>query len=394
MKKFLFIILIAFVIVSCGKNNEKISSQKKAETKDTKQKIVKIEKAKDSKKFDRNKMMEKFKKFRKNSVPIVKLGIVKIDNLNSFIVLNGVVEPEKKVKIYSRLSAYVKKIIREEGSYVKKDEIIALLDDEEINISYQQARIQLEQSKLTLDDEEKNYNRSKELKKSDLISEQDFQTTKSNYFKAKLEYENKLENLKNLKLQLNYTKIKSPVNGFITERLIEEGDKVNINQHVYTVEDFEPLLIKLYVPASDIMKLKKGMNAVIKTDVLKGKEFLGKIKLINPRIDSQSGTVKVTIEVYDKTFTLKPGMFVEVKILIDNKKDILVIPFKSIVFKSGKSYAFVFDKQTMSVKRVEVKTGISEGDKIEVIKGLNKGDIIVVEGVEPLKEGAKVRVVR
>jgi len=394
MKKFLFIILIAFVIVSCGKNNEKITSQKKAETKDSKQNVSKTEKAKDSKKFDRKKMLERFKKFKKSSVPLVKLGRVKIDNLNSFLVLNGVVEPEKKVEIYARLSAYVKKIIREEGNYVKKGEIIALLDDEEINISYQQAKIQLEQAKLTLDDEEKNYNRSKELKKSDLISEQDFQTTKSNYFKAKLEYENKLENLKNLELQLNYTKVKSPVNGFITERLIEEGDKVNANQHVYTVEDFEPLLIKLYVPASDIMKLRKGMNAVIKTDVLKGKEFVGKIKLINPRIDSQSGTVKVTVEVYDKTFTLKPGMFVEVKILINNKKNVLVIPFKSIVFKSGKSYAFVFDKQTMSVKRVEVETGISEGDRIEVIKGLKKGDIIVIEGVEPLKEGAKVRVVR
>jgi len=322
----------------------------------------------------------------------VSVGTVRRENLKSYLVLNGIVEPERKVEIFSRLSAYVKAILKEEGDYVKENTVLALLDDTEIRTSFEQAKIQLEQAKLTLDEAERNYLRNQELIKRELISLQEFQTQEAEYKQRQLDYQNRMENFKNLQLQLNWTKIRALSEGFITERLIEEGDRVNANQQVYTIEDFKPLLIRVYVPTSDAIKIEAGMPAEISTEVLEGTRFEGSVKLINPRIDEQTGTVKVTVEAYDDSLRLKPGMFVEVRISIGQKENVLVIPRRAVLYKQNKTYVFVLDGRRVSQR--EIQLGLIEEDLAEVAQGLTEGEQIVTVGVESLKDGQAVDVVR
>jgi RND family efflux transporter MFP subunit len=317
---------------------------------------------------------------------------VQRQDLNSYLVLNGIVEPERKVEIFSRLAAYVKQIVKEEGAYVNENTILALLDDTEIKIGFEQAKIQLEQAKLSLEEAEQNFIRNQELIKRELISEQEFQTQEATYKQRKLDYQNRQENYKDLELQLNYTKIRSLSEGFITERLIEVGDRVNANQQVYTIEDFKPLLIRVYVPTSDAIKLEAGMPAEVMTEVLQGAVFKGVVKLINPRVDNQTGTVKTTIEVFDESLRLKPGMFVEVRIAIGAKENVLTIPRKAILYKQNKIYVFVMNRNQVSQR--EVFLGLTEEDLVEVTSGLAEGDVIVVVGVEGLKDGQRVDVVQ
>jgi RND family efflux transporter MFP subunit len=322
----------------------------------------------------------------------VSVGSVERKDLNSFLVLNGIVEPERKVEVFSRLSAYVKEIVKEEGAYVRENEVLAILDDTEIKIGYEQAKIQLEQAKLSLEEAEANYIRNQELIKRTLISEQEFQTQEAEYKQRQLEYKNRTESFKDLQLQLNWTKIRSLSEGFITERLIERGGRVNANQQVYTIEDFKPLLIRVFVPTSDAIKLESGMPAEVTTEVLKGTMFTGNVKLINPRIDVQTGTVKVTVETFDDSLRLKPGMFVEVRIVIGKKEDVLVIPRKALLYKQNKTYVFVMDQYHVSQR--EVLLGLTEEDDVEVTSGLNEGEVIVVVGVEGLQDGQRVDVVQ
>jgi membrane fusion protein (multidrug efflux system) len=323
---------------------------------------------------------------------LVNVEPVERQSLNSYLVLNGIVEPERTVEIFSRLSAYVKQIVKEEGAFVRENDVLALLDDKEIRISYQQARIQLEQAKLSLEEAEANLNRSQELIKKDLISEQEFQTTEATYKQRQLDYENRQESFKDLELQLNWTRIRSLSDGYITERLIEVGDRVNTNQQVYTIEDFSPLLVRVFVPTSDSIKLKTDMLTEITTEIIEGTIFRGRVKLINPRVDVQSGTVKVTVEVFDETLMLKPGMFVEAKIVIGKKEDVLIIPRKSILFKQNKTYVFVMDRNQVSQR--EIVLGLTEEDHVEILSGLEQGEVIVTVGVEGLKDGERVEVVR
>jgi RND family efflux transporter MFP subunit len=322
----------------------------------------------------------------------VTVGQVQRKNLNSYLVLNGTVEPERKVEVFSRLAAYVKQILKEEGDYVKESDVLALLDDTEIRISYEQAKIELEQARLSLEEAEQNYVRNKELIAKELISEQEYQTQEAQYKQRQLDHQNRLENFKNLELQLNYTKIRALSEGYITERLIEVGSRVTANQQVYTIEDFKPLLIRVYVPTSDAIKLSENMTAEVTTEVLKGNIFAGNVKLINPRIDVQTGTVKVTVEVYDETLRLRPGMFVEVKIVIGQKQNALVIPRKAILYKQNRTYAFLLNGNQVTQR--ELTLGLIEEDDAEVSQGLAEGDVIVIVGVDGLKDGQRVDVVQ
>ena len=282
--------------------------------------------------------------------------------------------------------------MKEEGAYVQENDLLCLLDDTEIKTGFEQAKIALAQAKLSLEEAERTYLRYQELIKKDLISEQDFQTQEAQYKQRQLDHENRLESFKNLQLQLNWTKIRALSEGYITERLIEVGDRVNANQQVYTIEDFKPLLIRVSVPTSDAIKLKTKMPAEVMTEILKGTLFEGNVKLINPRIDVQTGTVKVTVEVVDESLRLKPGMFVEVRIAIGAKENVLVIPRKAILYKQNKTYVFVMNR--MQVSQREVLLGLTEEDYVEVTSGLEQGEVIVIVGVEGLKDGQRVDVVQ
>jgi RND family efflux transporter MFP subunit len=336
-------------------------------------------------------MIAKFRGGGGEALP-VSVAPVERKDLNSYLVLNGIVEPERRVEIYSRLSAYVKQIVKEEGQYVQNNAILALLDDTEIKIGFEQAKIQLEQARLNLEEAEQNFVRNQELIKRELISQQEFQTQEAVYKQRKLDYQNRQEGYKDLELQLNHTKIRALSEGFITERLIEMGDRVNANEQVYTIEDFKPLLIRVYVPTSDAIKLESGMLADVMTEVLTGAVFKGNVKLINPRIDNQTGTVKVTVEVIDESLRLTPGMFVEVRIAIGAKENVVTIPRRAILYKQNKTYVFVMNRNLVSQR--EIQLGLTEEDYVEVTDGLTEGEVIVVVGVEGLKDGQRVDVVQ
>jgi len=426
MQKLTIIILIAFLAlaVSCGKSGDggmdkgpKPAEKQQAEkTPDNKGRPGQKPGAKsqDGKEIDVDKldipdhMKEAIKsgripkdqipeilaRFQGGGGPAVPVSVTPVQrqNLNSYLVLNGIVEPERKIEIYSHLSAYVKKIVKEEGDYVNENDVLAQLDDTEIIISYNQAKIQLDQAKLNLEEAENNYIRSQELVKRSLVSEQDFQATEAQFKQSQLEYQNRIENFNNLKLQLDWTKIRALSEGYITERLIEAGDRVNANTQVYTIEDFNPLLIRVFVPTSDAINLALGMSAEVTTEVLKGLVLEGNVKLINPRIDVETGTVKVTVEVFDNSLRLRPGMFVKVQIAIGMKENILIIPRKAILYKQNKSYVFVLNRRQVSQR--EVLLGLLEEDHVEVTEGLNEGEVIVIVGVEGLKDGQRVDVIQ
>jgi membrane fusion protein (multidrug efflux system) len=106
----------------------------------------------------------------------------------------------------------------------------------------------------------------------------------------------------------------------------------------------------------------------------------------------ETGTIKVTVETNDPSMRLKPGMFVEVRIVIGQKDDVLVVPRKALLYKQNNIYVFVTD-QNMVTQR-EVSLGLIEEDYAEVTSGLQEGDVIVTVGVESLKDGQRIEIVR
>ena len=426
IKRIYLVGLILFVFLFFGsiscKKSKNLSPKKEKETKRTKEK--KLTRADIMKKFgiksrddfkklspeQRQKFFEMMRALREGgeknggNLPLVKIQRVRRAPILNYLTFNTTLEPEKKVPIYSKVDGIIAKIIKDEGSFVKKGEILALIDDKDIRNSYEQAKLAVRQAEINLkeaeikkDDEEANFRRSKSLYEEKIISEKDFAAAKLNYRSAQLSYERakqqldiEREKFKALELQLSYTKIRSPIDGWITSRKIDQGMRVNPGTELYTVEDFDPLLARVYVPEKDIVKIKKGMDVYVKSEVYSDK-FRGKVKIINPRIDPQSGTFKVTITIKDKSMKLRPGMLVSCNIIISKLDDALIVSKKAVFFKKGAPYVFVLRRGGI-VKLKKIVVGTELEKDYEVKEGLNEGDAVVIQGVENLKEGMKVKV--
>jgi membrane fusion protein (multidrug efflux system) len=127
--------------------------------------------------------------------------------------------------------------------------------------------------------------------------------------------------------------------------------------------------------------------------------FEGKIRLINPVVNPQTGTIKVTVtldNVEAKPSRLRPGMFVSVFLITDKRKGATLIPKRGVVYKDDKSFVFVAqgEGQDRVAERRPIEVGFSEEENVEVIAGLETGDEIVVLGQSGLKDGAEIRIVK
>ena len=172
-------------------------------------------------------------------------------------------------------------------------------------------------------------------------------------------------------IQLEYTEIPSPIDGVITERLVEVGDRVNGNEEVFSVEEFPPLWARIFVPERDLPQLKVAQKAQVRVDTFPDQEFEAAIKMINPTIDATSGTVKVTLEM-QRTDRLRPGMFGTVYIATETRPEAIVIPKKAVLRERDENRIFVITAEDLVEKR-EVVLGFSEEDRVEVLEGIQEG---------------------
>lgn len=307
----------------------------------------------------------------------VKVERVKREPVSLYLLSNANIEALRKVDVVSRISGLVQDITVEEGDYARKNKILAKLDDRELLLDVQQASAKAENSARL-------FQRSKEMYSKNLIS-------KENFDDVKYQYETAKSQLEAARLKLTYAKIHAPISGVITQRLIEIGNYVGVNQKVFVMVDFDTLYARVFIPEKDIQKVHVGQKALITVDAYPGKKFWGHVKMINPIVDPESGTVKVTIMLLKKGTPIRPGMFATVKIITDTHPNALVIPKRALLLESEIDRVFVV--QDSVARQRDVKLGFADGNRIEVLSGLNEGDWVVVVGQEGLQNGARVRMV-
>jgi len=257
-------------------------------------------------------------------------------------------EAEGEALVVAKVSGVVEKIFVEEGDSVKTGQVLAKLEDEEFIHRLAQVESKLEE----LDNE---FQRNKELFKNKLISAEAHDRTKYEYQTQKSTYDL-------TKLSLNYTEIKAPISGIVSERFIKVGNMVTVNQETFRVTDFDPLLAVLHVPEKELSKLQAGFPAELIADAVPGEIFSAGILRISPVVSAETGTFKVTVGVTDKTRKLKPGMFARVNIVYDMHENTLLLPKDAILTEDSESTVFIV------TEKVEDKSENGEkGEKTEEI---------------------------
>ena len=296
-----------------------------------------------------------------------------------FAVYSGTapVEAFAEADVIAKVAGEVREILVEEGDDVAKGQVLARLDGDRL-------RLELNQSAANLQKLKRDYERNVDLKEKGLISTGDFD---------KIRYEMEaLEASYNLaKLELDYTQIRAPIDGVVSNRYVRIGNTVAVNDPVFEVTSLDPLVAYLHVPEREYRNIRKGQAVGIDIDALAGQRIVAEVTRVSPVVDPATGTFKITIEISDPQRRIKPGMFGRINIVYDQRYNVLQVPRSAILEESGDTSVFVVEDD--KAMRREVVTGYSNAGMIEVVEGLEDGDRVVTVGQIGLKDEALVTVI-
>ena len=287
------------------------------------------------------------------------------------------IEAFAEADVIAKVDGEVREVLVEEGDDIKEGQIMARLDGDRL-------RLELNESQARLRKLQRDFQRNQELRDKGLISEGDYE---------KIQYE--LEALQasyNLaSLELDYTQIRAPIDGVVSERYIKLGNTIKVGDPIYRVTSFDPLVAYLHVPEREYRQLSQGQPAAIDIDALGGERIIAAVTRVSPIVEPDTGTFKVTIEISDAERRIKPGMFARMSIVYDRHENALQIPRSAIVEETGTSSVFVVEEGV--AVRKSVSTGFSEKGMIEIIDGLADDARVITVGQIGLKADARVTVI-
>ena len=314
-----------------------------------------------------------------DSTSAIPVEIAKAINgdISAYYSSTATLEAENEATVVSKVRGMVTEINVEEGDFVKADEVLAQLEDEQLGL-------EAERAKATMDRLQNELTRKEELFNKNLISAQEFENAKYEYQAQQSEYQL-------AQLKIKNSKIRAPISGVISDRLIKVGNMITTDQEVFEVTDFDPLLAVLKVPEHEMSKIQKGQQALLQVDAIKDETFEGKVLRVSPTVDPQTGTFEVTVSIRDESKQLRPGMFGRVRIVYDTHPNALMIPKNAVIEEDGMSSVYVI-KNSMAYRQ-SINTGYSNGDNIEVLEGLAPSDTVVTIGQSSLQDSALVEIV-
>ena len=323
---------------------------------------------------------------------------VKRGNVTHFTEQTGIIKAQVGaiVKVGTRATGTLTYLKYQVGDAVKKGELIATIDDREILANIRNTEATIESLKKDLEAKEAQYLYSKTNYERELsLLEKEF-TTRDNVDKAKREMDVALaqveygtakikesaERRKALEVSLSYTKIYAPISGYVSAVSTQLGETVVSGLSaaiLITIIDPSKLEMWIYVDETDIGRTTPGRKIEYWVDTFRDKRFYGKIDMIYPQPEIKDNIVYylaiVKIAPEDTVF-LRPEMTTHVRIIVEEKTDVLVIPNNAVRFEEGKTIVYLNGRDKTEAKQVTL--GIRDDRFTEVVKGLEEGETIVV----------------
>ncbi|MFA5878904.1 MAG: efflux RND transporter periplasmic adaptor subunit [Candidatus Margulisiibacteriota bacterium] len=308
------------------------------------------------------------------------------------VAASGTISAFRTIEVKSKASCNILKLLARDGDYVTKGQLLLVLNktDELSKVNQCKATIysaeaNLEKSKENLKTSKRNFDQQQILLKSKYTTKEEALQAESTYNLAKAEVKNQTANyiiakekLKSEMINFADTEIKSPIDGVVLERLVEEGQIIasgisanNGGTTLFTIGDTTKLLAKAEIDEVDISKIHLGQNVNILVDAYQNRKFKGTITHIAPQAITESNVtvfaIEVTINDKDRNL-LKPGMTTTCEILVASAKKALVLPNQAIYFRRNQAYVYVKNRGRIHLK--SIKIGLESTDDTQVLDGL------------------------
>ena len=327
------------------------------------------------------------------SVPPAKVVVSRVEEkeVESKVILLGSAEPWLETVVAAESGGLVRKMLVDEGDFVKEGQLLCLQDSALLSARIKAAQASLEESRVLLRQANREFDRQKKLFKTRSVAEKAYEDAKYqadavNKRRARLEAE-----LLELNEQLKKKSVKAPVTGFIVKRHSQIGEWLGEGESVVTLVVLDPIRLIIPVPERYINYVKEGDESEINFDGLPDMSFKGSVAAVIPRGDEASRTFPVRIHIPNPDGFIKAGMLGRAVLSVGNSQQALLVPKDSLVLSSsGTSVYVIRDNTAISVN---IEMGMPRDSLIEVRGALKLGEPVVIRGNERLRPGQRVSVI-
>jgi multidrug efflux pump subunit AcrA (membrane-fusion protein) len=385
------------------------------------------------------------KKEDKEAEPVVPVQVtaVRQDSIRRIITADALLFPQNQASIVPKISAPVKKFYVNRGDHVREGQLLAVLENRDLRAaaleskglsdqaeaSYRAtsaaalpeqvttAQANVQAAKETLDAAQKLLANREKLFHDGALARKMVDDAQVAYAQARSQYDTAEEHLKafmsvgkqeqlkgaaaqaeaakahyqGAEAQVNYSEIKSPITGVITERAVWEGEMASTGAPLLTVMDVSRVVARANIPQEQAVYLKVG-NAATITAAGGSDEIPGKVIVVSPAVDSASTTIQVWVQAANPGERLRPGSSVRVSIVAETLKNAVVVPPAALLPNAeGETTVMVVGADSVAHEH-KVEVGVREPDKVQILSGVKPGEQVITVGGVGLEDKAKVSI--
>ncbi len=313
----------------------------------------------------------------------------------------GTVIPSQSVTVRSQVDGILQAILFEEGQLVKKGDVLAKIDPRTYQAALDQAKGSLAQNQAKLNNARQDLKRYQTLFKQDSIARQEVDTQQALVREYEANQKTLQAAVEQAELNLGYTSVIAPIDGRLGLRTVDVGNLITANSTdgLVVITQTQPIDVSFAIPDSYIDKVAKAFYADQKLAVsISSKDnsrelAQGVLVSMDNQVDSTTGTVKLKARFDNQEYQLFPNQFVNAKIVLQEIMNALVLSNDAIQYNNEGAFVYVVQDDN-TVKTQTIQLGVVNNGLTQILSGLNETDKVVIEGLDRLRNGAKVEIVK
>jgi len=347
----------------------------------------------------------RFGGFSANRSTSVETMTVELSTIADQVRSYGTVKAQDLVSVSPQVSNRLTDIYVDLGDTVEAGQLMAKIYDKTFRDQLSQAQAQLAQSRIALRRDSAQFERQRQLLEMDLVSDSEYEIALATYRNTMAQLESARASLTQAQENFNFTEVRAPVNGVVVSRSLEEGDLAPSGQTLFELASDSGFETRIFLPVQDWRSVRIGQSVQLRVSNEASVSATGIVSRKSPQLDPTTGLGEVVITLTQVGGSIYSGVLAENLINIQTNDNAVVIPRSALVevvetvvnpesntIELERSYSVFVSKGDSMAERRTLELGIEQGDRIEVLSGLQPGENIVITGQQGLEEGGRISV--